>query len=259
MLRSVKTVLRKKTGASMLFVLAAMFLLTAIGASALAAAGTNRGANAEKRRENQLRLYVTGMEQTLRTALDATPTSLASPELTSQILNETYRLVKSQEDQEPGAYKGINSIQFPSGSNNFRLIPDIPWNDVTFVIDVHVDMRQLHHTRFKGYVAPQEDYDRPQYNNPDDPDEITGYDKTDAIPRVPEEIHISTGTIIFDVEATLAAVGRMNAITVKTRTTYRYNGGTIMDTQGSASIDDPTMEILESRRWTFVSHERIDY
>ncbi|MDR0292960.1 MAG: hypothetical protein LBH95_02265 [Oscillospiraceae bacterium] len=64
--------LRRKSGASMMFVLAAMLLLMALGVSALAAAFGAFGARHIKRDENQLDLYAGSMERTLKAVLEDT-------------------------------------------------------------------------------------------------------------------------------------------------------------------------------------------
>jgi hypothetical protein len=230
----------------MMFVLAAMFLLTAIGASALAAAGTNRGANAEKRRENQLRLYVSGMEQTLRAARD---------QLTDLILYDVYS--KIDKNQDEGTYREITLPAF-----TYELTPDLPseWSDISFEIHVRVDMRQLGYTRYKGYVEAVYGHKLDTNGDPVEPPEFE--EKEAAKPRVPEELSFhGRNTVSFDVEATLAAVGRLDAIRVRTRTVYMYHGGEMIDTQGSTSEAEPTMEISATGRgvWEFQSHERIDW
>jgi len=61
--------LRSKSGASLIFVLASMLLLIAIGVSAVTAAGYNRGAGLIQRDRNQLGLYVSSMERTIHSSI----------------------------------------------------------------------------------------------------------------------------------------------------------------------------------------------
>jgi len=61
--------LRSKSGASLIFVLASMLLLIAIGVSAVTAAGYNHGAGLMQRGWNQLDLYVSSMERTIHSSL----------------------------------------------------------------------------------------------------------------------------------------------------------------------------------------------
>jgi len=62
-------VLRDKAGASLIFVLAAMLLLMALGVSAITAAGYNFSAGLTQRDRSQLNLYVSSMEQTIHASL----------------------------------------------------------------------------------------------------------------------------------------------------------------------------------------------
>jgi hypothetical protein len=90
-----KPVLRGRRGVSMLFVLAAMLLLIAIGVSALTAAGANYGARLRSQTENQLNLYLNSMELTVRAMLEDRGDegrAITDPmsTLTGSILKEAY-------------------------------------------------------------------------------------------------------------------------------------------------------------------------
>jgi len=61
--------LKNKSGLSLIFVLAVMLLLLALGVSALTAAGLSQGAGRAQRERNQLEMYVTSMEHTILHAL----------------------------------------------------------------------------------------------------------------------------------------------------------------------------------------------
>jgi len=63
-------VMRDKAGISLIFVLAAMWLLMALGVSAITAAGMNVGAGVAQRDRNQLELYASSMERTVKAAFD---------------------------------------------------------------------------------------------------------------------------------------------------------------------------------------------
>ena len=66
-------VLKNNSGISLIFVLAAMLMLMALGVSALTAAGLNFGVNIEQSHRNQLNLYSSSMNRTIRAAMEATP------------------------------------------------------------------------------------------------------------------------------------------------------------------------------------------
>ena len=61
--------LREKAGISLIFVLAAMFFLLALGVATLSAAGLSRGASLSQRELAQLNLYVNSMERVALAAL----------------------------------------------------------------------------------------------------------------------------------------------------------------------------------------------
>jgi len=63
-------VLRSKSGVSLMYVLATMMLLMAVGVSAITAAGMNAGAAAVQRDRTQLEMYSSSFERTIRTALE---------------------------------------------------------------------------------------------------------------------------------------------------------------------------------------------
>ena len=76
-----KRILRDKSGLSMLFVLAVMLVLLALGVSALVAASLSRGAVAQGQERNRLSLYVSSMERTMLASLQLDEgASLANPE-----------------------------------------------------------------------------------------------------------------------------------------------------------------------------------
>ena len=88
-------VLRDKAGASLIFVLAAMLLLMALGVSAITAAGYNFSASLTQRNRSQLNLYVSSMEQTIHFSLtgDVTDEYIVSVEsLGGWFLKEAYLL-----------------------------------------------------------------------------------------------------------------------------------------------------------------------
>lgn len=62
--------LQNQNGMSLLFVLAVMLLLLALGVSALTAAGLNFGAGTAQRERSQLHLYAHSMERVIRAALE---------------------------------------------------------------------------------------------------------------------------------------------------------------------------------------------
>ncbi len=113
--------LNNQSGASLVFVLAAMLMLLSIGGSAMAAATSSRGAVLEKRALNQLHLLADSVQETVGSQLTGPMDLINEPEkhqLVDTIIREIAKNVEAQiaaGSLTPG--KGITAtippIQFP--------------------------------------------------------------------------------------------------------------------------------------------------
>ncbi|MDR0325912.1 MAG: hypothetical protein LBI19_07475 [Oscillospiraceae bacterium] len=230
----------------MMFVLAAMLLLMAIGVSALVAAGASYGASLAKRAENQLDLYVNSMELTLREVLmDASDVNMDIEDnpttLTGQILKMAYEHVK---DNSFGNY--------PYTLAPIEITPDIPddW-DVSYSISVTGTFSIMF---TKGEPASW------VYLYTSD----AGEDYYDLImSRIRQEASIN-GSIIITITATstIANVTRTTA----TATTYGLDNASIKEDSFDPQTPRPSesyylgaMLITSPGTWTFQRHESFDY
>jgi hypothetical protein len=225
-----KAVLRDKRGASMLFVLAAMLLLMAIGVSALTAAGANFGAAVDKRNENQLNLYVNSMELTLIKALE-------NEALRNRILEEVY-------------------------DDEFSPIPLVPdYLPEIFDISVSVDKMRVSVPPASSTLAiPAQPPSPGCVCGPDDP--IEDCTCPPASPGSPAEYDVTqTATISGNVIVTVKASYR--GLTVVSVMTYQCNGGRLQGTVRSVNrnIDVPrsAMQIVNRGNWEFQQHQRVSW
>jgi len=141
------TVLRDKAGISLIFVLAVMLLLMAIGVSAITAAGYNYGAGLAQRDRNQLELYTSSMERTIHSSLlkgITGETILSADSLRGLILRDAY-LEKNEREENIYTYSYVYNpdINLPDGLNavfsatvmasiNVQIFPpveDLEWVD----------------------------------------------------------------------------------------------------------------------------------
>ena len=267
-MRKAKTILRSRSGASMMFVLAAMLLLWWIGASALNAATENAGAGNVKRTQNQLELYANSMELTLKSLVEQSETagltSLDSADtLVGQILKSIYQAADASADGTEGSITHFSGSAIGASSPvatfrmtlNPALSSEIP-SDISYNIAVRGHVSEVQFTRFKDYVPAAMVFDN-YY--------MDWVEISPAEPRVPQEVLFSGGEIIFTVTTTWTPPGGGAAQTVITESTYRLVGTvTIGDGTTAAStgpfepaITDMTMA---SDSWgrVFHKHEKID-
>ena len=130
-------VLRNKSGFSLIFVLASMLLLLAIGVSAVTAAGYNHGAGLAQRDRNQLEMYVSSMERTIHSALmqDITGMSVVGTNtLRGMVLRDAYR---EKENHEIDTY----NYCYYKYAETYDLDVEIPDDiNVFYTIRVEVDI-----------------------------------------------------------------------------------------------------------------------
>lgn len=120
-----KKILRDKSGVSLIFVLAAMLLLMAIGVSAITAAGLNMGAGIAQRDRNQLDLYASSMERTVKASLEK-----KEPDGTSipNVQTLTGRIIRAAYENGSGLYDltGANALELtassPDGGAKYKIV-----------------------------------------------------------------------------------------------------------------------------------------
>lgn len=247
--RKAYRLLAERSGASLLFVLAVMFLLMAIGASAMAAASANAGVNNIKQEQNQLNLYNDSMERTIKFGLDGITDdggkliSSTTLSLGGQILREVYRDTPKNDN---GYYPVNISFTFS----------EVTVGDATFVVTITGEF----FVAFTAFVA---------YAPPDPLDDVYAYD-----PVYDENVLVmSRGEITEEVEHVMQEARINGNITVQVKTddriisqtVYQYSGGYIKEAncQWNDGVDGWTpaeddMEIAIPGSWRFISHEKID-
>jgi len=232
-------VLRNNSGVSLIFVLASMLLLMAIGISAITAAGLSHGASYMKRDRNQLDLFAGSMERTIKAALEADISG--APVSNSRSLGGA--ILCAAHKSGPGRH-----------TLSYTINPSLPgdWGaaytvDITAVMSVEV-------------FYPVTDTQRAaaaQTANQGGGSNAPGYGKLTG--RTPK-----TAMINGDVTVTQTTVYQPGAagdkpLTKITKTTYRYTGGYIEELDGYGVIntadDDSNMIISNPGVWTVTKHE----
>ena len=238
-----------KSGASMLFVLAAMLLLSAIGVSALNAAFAGRGTALVKRGENQLALYASSMERTvdaaLRNGLDAL------------IIEQAYRQLKPVADGAlaPGEYDtftvGPIRLELALDAGTIAALTALGLEATYPRITVVVNSLDAVFTAFRAYEAEIGVIDS-----------VFGY--IVLVPEVPHEplsVWFSGGSMDIIIETAFARAesGRVNV-----RIAYAYNGAGRVE-ENCAGIEskctvEPEWEdmVVTNGTWEFISHEKLD-
>ncbi|MCL2002842.1 MAG: hypothetical protein FWG72_02420 [Oscillospiraceae bacterium] len=220
--------IRNRRGASMLFVLAAMLLLMAIGVSALTAAGANLGAAASARAENQLNLYVNSMELTLRELIN-------QDEFKAQLFWMAYN------DDDGHAI-------------NMELDEEYGWDGVTFQITVSGELRGHTSRPCSPYVVAVEPTK--------ELDEESG-EEIITHPGSPSKAHISQREYYSGGELWVTVEAEYRGLTVVSVTTYHLVGGAELLEADDNHTDplgfDEMVYELAFGTWTFRRHERVSF
>jgi hypothetical protein len=129
-------ILRGKSGASLLFVLACMFLLLAVGASAMTAAAAAKGAWMAKRDQNQLVLYDGSMQKLIRELLKKDGSDLVLAvisEMNGKIQYPTdFNGTRGQISSETSLTVSPTSLPLPPDiTNPYKDITTNPYKDIT--------------------------------------------------------------------------------------------------------------------------------
>jgi len=233
--------LRDKAGVSLIFVLAAMMLLMAIGVSAITAAGLNYGAGLVQRDRNQLEMYVGSMERTLRSSLEDIEVGapiLDAETLGGWVLREAYlkgngQHVFSQEFvTETTGITGVTYTVIVKANMNVQVIPSEPIYDLEDV-----------------------------WSEPADPDEAPVFlgQIEVLIGRTPGAALIN-GTITIS-QFTEYVTPLDRRINTTTETTYMYSDCLITEwgvyLDPDAGVNDADMVITELGLWTVTKREKV--
>jgi hypothetical protein len=212
----------------MLFVLAAMLLLMAIGVSALTAAGANFGARLSKRDENQLNLYMNSMELTLRTALNR---------------NDMKERILQMADVNYGDDGG--DVYIALGVNP----ADYGWAGLTFPgpITITGTLTRNITQHFRAYVPAVP----PELDEDGDPIPGTGSPAEDHVPQ--RERYQG------NVEVVITA--RFRGITAMSVTRYWFNDGVLEESShiGPAVVRPFTIVYSYGNDFEFRRHERVNW
>ena len=232
--------IRNKRGASLMFVLAVMLLLMALGVSAITAAGLNLGASVARRDRNRLELYSNSMERTVKAALDdqlAAGAALNMPHsLTERMvwhaLNEAYEDPANPllYDSAPGSHLITVGMSLTAESPDGAADYEIEISGMMFV----------EKSPFLRYLGTA------------DPDDAA----TSQSVMINGEIWITVTTTY--------EVPRGGTISMAAITTYRFNNGVLVEDLGGfggGKQSEPTpgdMLVDEPGEWRFVRHEKRD-
>jgi len=232
-------VLRNNSGVSLIFVLAVMLMLMAIGVSAITAAGFSHGASVARHSNNQLDLYVSSMERTIKAAL-ATDTAgkplTDTQSLGGTILCDAYR-------SNPGQH-----------TLSYTITPSIPDDlGVTYTIDITAEMNVE-----IFYPVVDTLWAETTQSEPENPDgSIARY--REIIDWTPQTAMISGEITVTQTTAYNPATLIDNPLSKTTKTTYRYIGGYIEELEGNnipnTDVDDLSMVIKNPGEWTVIRHE----
>jgi hypothetical protein len=235
-----------KSGVSLMFVLAIMLLLMAIGISVVTAAGQNFGASLAQRDRNQLDLYVSSMERTLRavlveSAVGETMSGSTVDSMTGRILREAYQNVYPS---TTGSYN-VNmtlSSESPDGDAEYDIV-------ITGTIYVTITLP----VETWEYIT----------DDPDDPDAepvLVLVSRTPLSATASGTINVMLTTRY---EAPVRGAFTPNTggglLSTRTVTTYRYNGAVIEELLPLSPADpvvDTNLLINYSGIWTVYRHER---
>ncbi|MCL2463273.1 MAG: hypothetical protein FWF44_11450 [Defluviitaleaceae bacterium] len=235
-----KRILRDKSGVSLMFVLAAMLLLMAIGVSAITAAGLNYGAGLARRDWNQLELYSTGMEHTLKAALEA-PDSDTSM-LGAQTLSG--RLLRA-------AFQSGSAIYSIGGDGAITMTAASPDGNARYTIVITGYMNVQ-------IIAPVDETELvdvygPDPENPDGAPIVVDY----KVVKIDRSAQAALFSGEFTVKLTTEYLAGNKAMDMTTTTTYRYLNGHMeeRDYDFNAAPDDSNMYIDNWGAWTVIGHE----
>ena len=228
-------VLRSNAGASLIFVLASMLLLMAIGVSAITAAALNHGAVLVQRDRNQLNLYISSMERTMRAALLET-----EPGATLDIANTfTGRFLREAYMSNGMIGQWQITAQAPGGGVRY---------DMVFAVRVDTGGMPDINVFIDPYIYIPEQYDIDEDGN--------AFLVSPAF-RKPESATIDatmtvTQNVFYDNETSPVSV---------TMTTYRFSGGRIDEQDygvnpGQAGLE--YMHITGWGTWTVERHETLN-
>ena len=240
-------ILREKTGMSLIFVLAAMMLLMVVGVSVITAASLSFGANLAGRDRNQLELYVSSMERTVRAALvedpfdnpiedpydDAIP---GARTLGGWILREAYQ-------RGPGRH----TIDFPITLG----VPEGCGAAYTVGISASMNVQIIEPV----IETVWEEVWGADPEGLDGEENIIDYVEV-VVGRSAQRAMINgTVTVTQSTEYQTPSGARLS---MTTKVTYRYSGG-LIEERGFDELDpvvnDENMWIAESGEWTVVKHE----
>ena len=247
-------ILRSKSGASLMFVLAAMLLLMAIGVSAITAAGLSFGASIDQREWSQLDIYVSSMERTMKAALEANDMGdciLDAKALTSHLLKLAYDSGDGPYSFEESAAVNLTA-QSPDGDADYRVVISGEFNVQVFEPII-----------IKEWVAVEggEPGEPGDPDDPDDPDAEPEIEYVEVqVDRTPKIVMIS-GEIVVTQTTRYQAPDEV-IHTMITSTTYRLNGVVIEEDPEydrlSEMASDSDMLIVFPGALTVMKHEAID-
>jgi len=250
-------VMRDKTGSSLVFVLAVMLLLMAIGVSVFTVAGLHLGAQLDARDRNQHDLYVSSMERTIKAALEATEPKGAligdARTLSGWIIRDAITGIVAGKPVAPGQKSPVNV--------NLVMNTDVPDGinaEYTIEISGTIYVQTSPYQRYKSYLeyAAEGGVDTTGDDKPDRP-------ATPLTMTVRGEIAVRQTTRYGAPDTMMANMDSGGAAVVTTETTYRFDGGYLVEEHlgfDDKKTDEPVfgkMCIVNPGTWTVERHETI--
>lgn len=233
------------SGASLMFVLAIMLLLMAVGTSVLVSASSNMNAGINKQLENRLNIYADSMHRAILSSLKSAS-------------DETRYIGGGGIGDYPATLSGQILGALYSGASGSATEEDIPVSltincspsfydgripSVTSTVEIVVNAL----VRITPYEAGQ---------LPEDIKDEAGT-VLYTIPEILEQPQsaVINGSATVTITATLpAGLAEKSVISV---VTYNFTSGFLKEDAGKGGLGD--MQVIDSGDWRFISRERVDF
>ena len=238
----IAAVLKNKSGVSLLFVAGVTLFLMAIGASVMAAASANIGANIRQDRYNMAVVLIDSIHKNIKHSLQMPPNSIDFEDSFANIIPQAIYYASLEPDDPPDPYNPQIGVSFT------EIELDLEIGGVTDINNIQ--------SITLGFPFQEVRLAGPVGSVPE-----TG------APRIPRTANISARMIVVvTVEINATGFGAENRI-VTTHATYEYSGGVFSDKDDprvDLNEDDDdfvfigNMDFVDYGKWELVSYEIVE-